>query len=358
MSTRPKTRPETWVPAGAETTGAHRATKAEPQAGVRTPHIPLPPPQVISRASRVGRVRASATNVLWAALAAGVPWLWFLVRDLGPVSQVVALALPALVAAAFVGLAISALDERKLSSIIVACSVAVFAWVTILGPRSASPASPPVDPTRLASITLDGSDPNVDATLGSLARQRADLAVVVEPTKKARIALLKADRHPYTLTSGRFVVMSSIPIHELSLPDGLPPALVIRFRVDRPAGGFIVYAVRSGASPLDAALNDPIGVEALRDAASKERLPVVLAGDLGIGDRSTQYRALTEVFRDAMRSGDRAASTSAVFPWSFLLLRTGFVLTSPDWCSGATSTFDVPDAQIVGLGAAVGPCRR
>jgi len=47
-----------------------------------------------------------------------------------------------------------------------------------------------------------------------------------------------------------------------------------------------------------------------------------------------------------------------VFPWSFLLLRTGFVLTSPDWCSGATSTFDVPDAQIVGLGAAVGPCRR
>ena len=118
-----------------------------------------------------------------------------------------------------------------------------------------------------------------------------------------------------------------------------------------------MYAVRTGTSPLDAAQNDPIGAERLRDAARDERLPVVLAGDFGIGDRSTAYRTLTDTFRDAMRSGARAANTAAMFPWSFLFVRTSYVLTSPAWCAGASATFDVQHAQTVGLASAVGPCR-
>jgi hypothetical protein len=357
MSSQPKTQPETWVPAGAEQREAGPNPLTEPQPERRKPHVALPPPQKARRAPRLRRVRARLTNLLWAALAAGVPWLWFLVRDLGPVVQLVALALPVLVVAAFVGLAISALDERRLSSLLVVVSVAAFGWVTILGPRSALPASPPVDAIRIASITLDGSTLNAAAILASIADRRADLAVVVEPSKKARDALLRTDRFPFTLASGRLVVLSSVPIRELPLPTALPPDLVVRLRVDRPEGAFIVYAVRTGTSPLDAAQNDPIGVDRLRDAARDERLPVVLAGDFGIGDRSTEYRTLTDSFRDAMRSGARAANTAATFPWNFLFVRTGFVLTSPDWCSGSVSTFDVQDAGTDGLAAAVGPCR-
>ena len=307
---------------------------------------------------RLRRVRAHATNLAWAAFAAVVPWLWFLVRDLGgSAMQVVALALPVLVVAAFLGLAISLFDERRLSMLLVAVSVAAFGWVTILGPRTALPASRPVDPVRIASITLDGSDLDAGAILGSLAKQRADIAVLVERSKKARNVLLRTDRYPFSLASGRFVVLSSIPVRELPLPKGLPADLVVRLQVDRPEGGFIVYAVRTGTSPLDAAQNDPIGAERLRDAARDERLPVVLAGDFGVGDRSTAYRTLTETFRDAMRSGTRAASTAATFPWSFLFVRTGYVLTSPAWCAGSSATFDVADAQTVGLASAVGPCR-
>jgi endonuclease/exonuclease/phosphatase (EEP) superfamily protein YafD len=302
-------------------------------------------------------VSTHVTNLLWATLAAGIPWLWFLVRDLGSVVQLVALALPALVVAAFVGLAISAFDERKLSSLLVAVSVAAFGWVTILGPRSALPASPPVDPFRITSITLDGSTLNASAIVASLAKQRTDIAVVVEPSKKARTALLRAARFPFTLTSGRFVVLSSAPVHQLSLPKGLPPDLIVRLQVDRANGAFIVYGVRTGTAPLDAAQNDPIGIDRLRDAARDERLPVVMAGDFGIGDRSTEYRTLTDTFRDAMRSGIGASSTAARFPWSVLYVRTGFVLTSPDWCSGEGSTFDVLGAESDGLAAAVGPCR-
>ncbi len=170
--------------------------------------------------------------------------------------------------------------------------------------------------------------------------------------------LLRADRYPYTLTSGRFVVLSTIPVDRLPLPKGLPDDLILRLQVDRLTGSFIVYAVRTGTSPLDAAQNDPIGIERLRDAARDERLPVVLAGDFGISDRSSGYRTLTDAFRDAMRSGARAASTAATFPWSFLYLRTEFVLTSPDWCAAAGATFDVRDAPSVGLASSVGACGR
>jgi hypothetical protein len=220
------------------------------------------------------------------------------------------------------------------------------------------PAFPPDDPIRIASITLDGSTVNASAIVGSLAKQRADIAIVVEPSKKARSVLLRADRYPYTLTSGRFVLLSMIPVDQLPLPKGLPDDLILRLQVGRPTGSFIVYAVRTGTSPLDAAQNDPIGIDRLRDAARGERLPVVLAGDFGVSDRSSGYRTLTDSFRDAMRSGARAASTAATFPWTFLYLRTEFVLTSPDWCAAAGSTFDVQDAPSVGLVSAVGACGR
>lgn len=356
MSAQPKTQPETWVPAGAEKRESGTSPITEP-AG-RKPRVALPPPEERSRAPRLRRVRSHVADLLWAALAAGAPWLWFLVRDLGTAMQLIALALPVLVVAAFIGLAISALDERKLSSLLVAVSIAAFGWVTILGPRAAQSAPPPLDPVRVASITLDGSKLNAAAILGSLAELRTDLAVVVEPSKKARAILLQTERFPFTLASGRFVVLSSVPVRELPRSKPLAQDLVLRLQVDRPEGAFIVYAVRTNESPLGAALNDPTSVERLRDAARAERLPVVLAGDFGIGDRSTAYRTLTDTFRDAMRSGVRAANTAATFPWSLLFVRTGYVMTSPAWCAGTSATFDVQDAHTAGLATAVGPCRR
>ncbi len=358
MSSPPKTQPDTWVPAGTEKRESETSPASEPQAGRRKPRVPLPPKQERTHGPWLISVGSLVKSTMWVVFVAAIPWLWFLVRDLGPVAQLVALALPAIVVAALVGLIISAFDDRKLSSLLVAVSVLAFGWVTIVEPRSAMPASPPLDPIRIASITLDGSTLNASAIVGSLAKQRADIVVVVEPSKKARGVLLRADRYPYTLTSGRFVVLSTIPVDRLPLTKGLPADLILRLQVDRPTGSFIVYAVRTGTSPLDAAQNDPIGIDRLRDAARGERLPVVLAGDFGISDRSSGYRTLTDSFRDAMRSGTRAASTAATFPWTFLYLRTEFVLTSPDWCAAAGTTFDVPDAPSAGLVSAVGACGR
>ena len=124
----------------------------------------------------------------------------------------------------------------------------------------------------------------------SVAGLKADLLIVVEPSKKARNALARTDRFAFTLSSGPVVVLSSAPVRELPLPKPLPSDLIVRLQVDRPEGAFIVYAVRAGDSLLESTLNDPLKAQALRDAASEERLPVVLAGDFGFSDRSTEYR--------------------------------------------------------------------
>jgi len=356
MSSPPKTRPETWVPAGAE-----KDVAADPTAPATTPgerrrqSVTMAPPEEPRSRRRIPRLKKHAVNLVWALLAAAIPWVWFLVRDLGSVTQLIALAIPVLVVAAFLGLAISLVDERRLSTLIVA--VAVFGWVTIFGPRAATPAPPPVAPVRIASMTVGGTNADANAILRSVAGSKADLLVVVEPSKKVRAALAKTDRFPFALTSGPVVVLSSAPVRELPLPKPLPSDFIVRLQIDRPEGAFIVYAVRAGDSLLESTLNDPLKAQALRDAASDERLPVVLAGDFGFSDRSAEYRLFDGAFRDAMRADANAKSTAATFPWTLMFVRTGFVLTSPAWCAAQTGTFDVTGAQTDGLIASVGPCR-
>jgi endonuclease/exonuclease/phosphatase (EEP) superfamily protein YafD len=261
-----------------------------------------------------------------------------------------------LVVAALLGLAISALDERKLTSLIVAASVMGFGWVAILGPRSGQPAGRPHDPVRVAALALPESGGDPGATLAALVEARADVAILVEPSKKARAILLRTDRFRFTLQSGTFVVVSSVPVRELELPEGLPRSIVVRIQVDRPDGPFILYALRSVDTVLGTTLNDELGMSTLIRSALDERLPVVLAGNLGVSDRSSEYRGLDEVFRDALRSGDAAGGTVGAFPWSLLALRTDYVFTSTSWCAAAGQTFDLPGSDHRGVTSAVGPC--
>jgi hypothetical protein len=286
-----------------------------------------------------------------------LPWAWFLIRDLDAM-QLVALALPVLVAAAILGLAISAFDERKLTSLAVAASVLAFGWMTILGPRTAQPSGRPRDPIRVAAVGFPESAGDVETTLAALVQTRPDVAVVVEPSKEARTVLLRTDRFRFTFQSGSFVVLSSAPVRQLALPKGLPRALVLRLQVDRPDAPFILYALRTDDTVLDSTLHGKLGVDTLIGAALDERLPVVMAGDFGVSDRSSGYRALDGAFRDALRSDDTAGSTTGAFPWSLLVLRTEYVLTSKSWCTAGGRTFDLPGSNVPGVISDVGACRR
>ena len=108
-----------------------------------------------------------------------------------PSTQLIALAIPVLVVAAFLGMAISLLDERRLSTLIVAVSVAAFGWVTIFGPRAATPAPAP-DRARCGSRPWRSTarTPTRTPSLRSVAGLKADLAdrgrAVEEGPQRAR----------------------------------------------------------------------------------------------------------------------------------------------------------------------------
>ena len=178
-------------------------------------------------------------NLLWALLAAAVPWAWFLVRDLGSVDATgrardpgagrrpPSWAWPS-----------PSSTRRRLSTLVVAVSVAAFGWVTILGPRSR--ACPHLHPSRRCGSrrwrsTARAGD--AEAILRSVAGLKADLAIVVEPSKKVRNALrCETDRYAFALTSGPVVVLSSAPVRELPLPKGLRPTSSSA-SAGRPSGG-------------------------------------------------------------------------------------------------------------------------
>ncbi len=363
MASQPTTRPETWVPAGAERGGAPAtapnggSTVTEGPAARRSPSVPRPPKESREpepkRASSVGRRLA---DLRWVALGIAVPWAWYLVRDLGPAMQLVAFALPLVVAACLVGLIVAAFDGKRITTVLVAISVALFGWVTIMGPRSAQPSPLPQDPVRVATIATGDRPLDAKTLAAAVSRSRADVVLIASASKRQRELASGLKGFEGRLVRAPFVVLSRFPVDELPLAKGLAKDLTIRVQVQRPGGTFILYGVNSGTSPLDAALHIPVRPDRLRQAIVTEDLPVVLLGDLGITDRSTEYRDLIEVLRDAMRAGASAQSTLVSPVWTPLLLRVDHVLTWASWCARGGESFDVPGSEHVGLSVAVGPC--
>jgi hypothetical protein len=363
MASQPTTRPETWVPAGAERGGAPVAAPkgsagaTEGPAARRSPFVPRPPKESrepeAKRAPSVGRRLA---DLRWAALGVAVPWAWYLVRDLGPAMQLLAFALPLVVGASLIGLIVAAFDGKRITTVLVAISVALFGWVAIAGPRSAQPSPLPQDPVRVATIATGDRPLDAKALAAAVTRSRADVVVIASASKRLREVASGLKGFEGRLVRAPFVVLSRFPVEELPLAKGLAKDLTIRVQVQRPGGAFILYGVNSGTSPLDATLHTPVRPDRLRKAITIEDLPVVLLGDLGVTDRSTEYRDLIEVLRDAMRAGGSAQSTLVSPVWTPLLLRVDHVLTWASWCARGGETFDVPGSDHVGLSVAVGAC--
>jgi hypothetical protein len=285
-----------------------------------------------------------------------VPWAWFLIRDLGPAMQLVAFALPLLVAASLLGLVVAAFDGKKVATLLVAASVALFGWTAIIGPRGSQPSPLPAEPIRVATISVPDRDAEARGLAAAIVRARADVVLVAAPAKRIRDAALEVDGFRSSLVRAPFVVLSRFPVEELTLAKGLAKELTIRVKVDRPGGSFILYGANTGGSPLDGALDTPVRPDRLQEAIVAEDLPVVLMGDLGITDRSTEYRSFVEIMRDAMRAGGRAQSTLASPLWTPLLLRVDHVFTWASWCARGGEGFEVPGTDHVGLSVAVGPC--
>lgn len=302
------------------------------------------------------RARPSWLGWIGPLALAALPWTWFLVRDLSPSMDAVAFGLPlgaALVALLVFGVAI---QSTRMRVALVSMSLVILAAVVTIAPRLPQPTPPPIDPFRLVSVNtyLDNRRP-ADAA-NAIAARHPSVVVAVETRVSLVEALQAALGVDRLIHVDLLDVLSRWPIERLPQIPGMPSGNAIRVEVRRPGAPFIVYAIHL-ANPLHEVSfsAQAATVRRLVRAAEAERLPVVLAGDFNMSDRTTSYRAIDTAMHDAMRSRT-AASTYEDALWALLQLRIDHVFVSRQLCDAGGTTFDVPGSDHQGLAVDIGRC--
>ena len=117
---------------------------------------------------------------------------------------------------------------------------------------------------------------------------------------------------------------------------------------------FVVYAMHLGNPLFKTTYTQHAEmVERLVAAAQAESLPVVLAGDFNMSDRSASYRELGGAFRDAIRTSF-ADTTYDDGLWMLLQLRIDYIFVSRSLCARSATTFTVPGSDHDGLEVEIG----
>ncbi|MEX2275351.1 MAG: endonuclease/exonuclease/phosphatase family protein [Actinomycetota bacterium] len=284
---------------------------------------------------------------------AAAPWTWFLLRDMTPIMDVAAVALPLMASAAGCAAAVVAGVRRSPLPTLVAASFAAFTLVAVLGPRVPIRDEAPVRPVRLASANVYERNRN-EGSARALLDQGADVLVVIEGAPAIGDGL--AGAYPYLIQEGFLSVRSSFPARELSSGAALNGARLLRVRIWGPSGPFVLYALHSLNPLYDAAFDAQLGfLQDLLGRIERESQPVVIAGDFNMSDRSQGYRLVTGSLNDAMRAG-WARSTYSSGPWQVLFLRIDYIFTTPSWCAADAVRFDVPGSDHEGVATTIGPC--
>jgi endonuclease/exonuclease/phosphatase (EEP) superfamily protein YafD len=234
------------------------------------------------------------------ALIALAPWLWFLVRDLSPRLDAVALLLPLLVLAGVVGSALGLIAGDRLWLVPLA-SWLVFGSATIVGPLAPEHGPAPVDAVRVGSANLAERYRSSESIGDAIAAQRLDVLAVEELTDPLQEELASRFAHGLTtrtaLSDGepdtsvsRVGVFSRHPIERLGSQPGVPG---LRVRIRAPGRPFVLYALHVPRPDLSF---DPDAVsfgehrraiDDLVDQVRAEREPIVMVGDLNTADRTS-----------------------------------------------------------------------
>jgi endonuclease/exonuclease/phosphatase (EEP) superfamily protein YafD len=298
----------------------------------------------------------------WPAL---LPWSWYLVRDLGPWLDGVALVLPPIVAAGALASVVAALLRRTPPTAAAMGSWVTFGLVVIVlpwAPRS-GPAPVPATALRIAAVNVHVV-PDPTAILASLARARPDIVVVTEVSDSVDLAL--ARRYRWRVRSGNgegdVVVFANRPLQALPELPALAAMRHLRVEVEGANGPFVLYSLHLAKPGAEAVNNFQMtltgqrgAVGAVVRAVEAERLPVVVAGDLNLSDRTTGYRRLTRVLDDGARNR-WTGPTSAKPTTRYLYLRIDHILMPESWCSTRSARIALPGSDHRGVVSTVGPC--
>ena len=293
--------------------------------------------------------------------AAVAPWTWFLVRDLHPLLDGLAIVMPLLALAAIVGAAALAFAARSFASSLVALAWLLMLATVVLGPWLPQGGADPADGYRIVSANIAGQERDIEDLLADLQAQGPDLLVGNELGIVVHWQLERTfNFNARGAGRGGISVFSRWPLTAVEDPPTVVRRYGIAVEVAAPDGPFVLYAMHLPRPwPTSAGgANVTVGqhrslVDDLLDAIHAEPLPVVIAGDLNLSDRTSGYRALTDEQTDAMRSG-WARPTS--IRWAPLLLRIDHIMLPADWCTAESRYLGLSGSDHLGVSALVGPC--
>ncbi len=306
----------------------------------------------------------SPSRLALIALAALLPWTWFLLRDaLGGLTDVVAILLP--LAALGVALVLVVAGFWWRLAWVAAVSTLLMAVVAVLSPWLPADAGPVA--AGQGFTVLAANVDNTSDALDDLVAQSADVLVVSEVPTELDTALAAAYPHHYTESSGG----PEVGVYSRHAFGSITPASAdlpgVRVELQAPAGTVVLYALHvprpwyvgtSGSRYQATVAEHRRLIEHVAGRAAAERGPVVVAGDLNAVDRSSDYRVLRGPGQlvDAMREG--WVGPTSVGKWRPLLLRIDYLLVSPGWCGDGGRSIELPHTSHLGVTATVGPCEQ
>ena len=302
------------------------------------------------------------------AVVALVPWTWLLLRDrLGGFGDLLAVFLPVgwflLVAAALVVWRVLRVPWWTSAAWI--ASVTVVALIAITGPRWPDDRGTASDPIRIVAANVYYRNDSEAAAAADLRARDADVVVMSEVTHEALVEL--SESYPYVVTDcldvdrcdDEVAVLSRFPLHGAERRSS--ERAVLRVVVDGPAP-FVLLAAHLPRPSVRPDGHDSVtfGVhraeidQLVRDVALED-LPVVIAGDLNLSDRTSGYRELSDTMVDATRTG-WAGSTFPFGVFRPLMLRIDHVFVPEGWCGDDAGTLAVTGSDHRAVETTIGPC--
>jgi endonuclease/exonuclease/phosphatase (EEP) superfamily protein YafD len=294
-----------------------------------------------------------------------VPWTWLLLPRFGGLGEMIAIAAPLLFFGVLVVHVVSFFIFKRVLVIVSALVWLISAAVMIESPRTPTHFASPRNPVTIVAANLHYTNKTPVEGARDVVARHADVVVISEGTPDTESVLAKS--YPYELRSGRHgnrygeFVVSRYPLRRRAVPHELNQAVVAEVMAPAPFLLVGVHLPRAGIKGVPylgarvtfAGQQPP--VSAVVRLTKSTRLPVVVAGDLNVSDRTASYRRLVAHRRDAMRAG-WARSTYLQFPWRLIGLRIDHVLIDNSWCAKDARRFHPSGSDHDGVEVVIGPC--
>ena len=151
------------------------------------------------------------------------PWSWFLVRDLRPSINALAVLLPAIAIAGTIAMVVLAAIVRRPGPLLVAVSGVAMTTVAVMGPRVAHEATEPAVPLTIAFANVYDENHDPEGAIRDLLARDTDIVVVAEATAPFRDAIEATDtEHRFQFDDGQLLVHARWPVQFLGTPTALP----------------------------------------------------------------------------------------------------------------------------------------